>query len=294
MVCHVSALTSSWPSSCRFGHLDSQFRKGCSSKGLIEEVSEISKVFIATPCFGGLVTQSYMQSVIALMQHQVQPPLNLTLALLGNDALITRSRNTLVSTFLNDSDATHLLFIDADISFAPEQVTRLLAADKDVVGAMYPIKALDWEHAAQRLPHSRETGEEAALHYVGTPLDDPHARWDGDFVTASYVGTGMMMIRRRVFDLMVDVYPHLQYSAIHSYPRVERTPSTQYALFDCLIDEASGVYLSEDYAFCQRWRAMGGDIWLDTAARLTHTGSYGFTGNPASRYAAINPLKASA
>lgn len=226
-----------------------------------------------------------MQSVISLMQHQAEPPLKLTLALLGNDALITRSRNTLVSTFLNDTDATHLLFVDADISFAPEQVTRLLAADKDVVGAMYPIKTLDWDHAARR-GDGRETNEEAALHYVGTPLDDGQARWDGDFVTASYAGTGMLLIRRRVLELMTGVYPQLQYNAIHSYPWVKRTPATQYALFDCLIDAATGLYLSEDYAFCQRWRAMGGEVWLDTAARLTHTGPYGFAGNPAPRYAA--------
>ena len=249
-------------------------------------MSDVYNVFIATPCFGGLVTQAYMQSVISLMQYQAQPPLKMTLALLGNDALITRSRNTLVSTFLNDTNATHLLFVDADISFAPEQVTRLLAADKDVIGAMYPIKTLDWDHAAQRRPDSLETGEEAAMHYVGTPLEEAKARWDGDFVTASYVGTGMMLIRRRVLALMIDAYPHLQYNAIHSYPRVQRTPATQYALFDCLIDETTGLYLSEDYAFCQRWRAMGGDIWLDTAARLTHTGAYGFAGNPATRYAA--------
>ena len=234
-----------------------------------------------------------MQSVISLMQYQAQPPLNMTLALLGNDALITRSRNTLVSTFLNDTDATHLLFIDADISFAPEQVMRLLAAGKDVVGAMYPIKALDWEDAARRQALGRETGEAAALHYVGTPLDEGEARWDGDFVTASYVGTGMMLIRRRVFEAMIGVYPHLQYKAIHAYPRAQRTPSTQFALFDCLIDEDTGLYLSEDYAFCQRWRAMGGDIWLDTAARLTHTGPHGFIGNPAPRYEALKAAKAS-
>ncbi len=256
-------------------------------------MSEVSKIFIATPCFGGLVTQSYMQSVISLMQHQAKPPLNMTLALLGNDALITRSRNTLVSTFLNDTDATHLLFIDADISFVPEQVTRLLAAGKDVVGAMYPIKALDWDHAAQNVSRGRETSEESALHYVGTPLDENQARWDGDFVTASYVGTGMMLIRRRVFEAMIGIYTQLQYKAIHAYPRVERTPSTQYALFDCMIDEQTGVYLSEDYAFCQRWRAMGGDIWLDTSARLTHTGPHGFVGNPAPRYERPSVAKAS-
>lgn len=257
-------------------------------------MTETTNIFVATPCFGGMVTQAYMQSVIALMQHQATPPLNLTLALLGNDALITRSRNTLVSTFLNTTSATHLLFIDADISFTPEQVCRLLDAGKDVVGAMYPIKTLDWELATLRPANSLESDEEAALHYVGTPLEDGDARWEGDFVTASYSGTGMLLIRRGVVETMIAAYPDLQYRAIHSYPRQKRTPDTQFALFECLIEPEHGLYLSEDYAFCHRWRALGGEIWLDTAARLTHTGPYAFAGNPAPRYEAMHPWRKSA
>ena len=71
-------------------------------------------VFIATPCFGGLVSQHYMQSVVRLIQFASQANFDAALALLGHDSLITRSRNTLVSQFLNTPKATHLLFIDAD------------------------------------------------------------------------------------------------------------------------------------------------------------------------------------
>jgi len=248
-------------------------------------MSEKPFVFIATPCFGGLVTQTYMQSIISLIQHAADGSMQLTLAMLGNDALITRSRNTLVSTFLNDSNATHILFIDADISFEPTQITRLLDADKDIVAGMYPLKALDWDMAAQRQNKVDETPEESALHYVGTPLSDLEAERDGDFITAAYAGTGMLLIKRTVIEQMIAAYPHLQYASIHAYPRTKRTPSTQYALFECLIEEDSGLYLSEDYAFCHRWRAIGGKIWLDTVGRLTHTGSYNFPGNPMARYA---------
>ncbi len=257
-------------------------------------MSDSISVFLATPCFGGQVGQGYMQSVISLMQHTANYPVTMTLALLGNDALITRSRNTLVSTFLNDSSATHLLFIDADISFEASDVIRLLAADKDVVAGMYPIKALDWEMAAQRSPLSRETEEEAALNYVGTPLPGAEAEWDGDFVTASYAGTGLILIKRQVIEKMIAAYPHLQYGAIHSYPRTNRTPGTQYALFECMIESKTGLYLSEDYAFCHRWRDIGGKIWLDTAGRLTHTGPHNFPGNPNARYEFVRPAKAAA
>lgn len=239
-------------------------------------------VFIATPCYGGMVFKDYMQSIIAAMHEAARYGVQLTLALLGNDALITRSRNSLVSSFLNESRATHLLFIDADISFEPEQLIRLLRADKDVVAGMYPIKDYDWErHGTQG-----ETVSEAGMHYVGTPLPATEAEWDGDFVTAVYAGTGMLMVKRAAIERMIAAYPRLRYSGIHAFPRPKKSAATQYALFECLIEEDTGLYLSEDYAFCHRWREIGGKVWLDTAGRLTHTGSHRFAGNPAPRHAA--------
>src|ERR1700678_2439150 len=59
-------------------------------------MTERPHVFIATPCYGGLVTQGYMQSVIALMTQAAPNGVELSLGLLGHDALITRSRNTLL------------------------------------------------------------------------------------------------------------------------------------------------------------------------------------------------------
>ncbi|MDV6331162.1 hypothetical protein [Asticcacaulis sp. 201] len=248
-------------------------------------MSEIRSVFIATPCFGGLVTQGFMQSVLALMQYVGPHNIQLTLALLGNDALITRSRNSLVSSFLNATECSHLLFIDADITFEPEQLIRMLKANKDVVGGIYPLKTLDWERVARA--ETTEAPEEQALHYVGNPADN--AKWDGDFATADYAGTGFLLIRREVIVSMIAAYPTLRYSHIHAYPRVKSTPDSQYALFECMIDPESGLYLSEDFAFCQRWRDIGGEIWLDTVGKLTHVGSHNFVGNPSARF--VPPLR---
>ncbi|MDE1996554.1 MAG: hypothetical protein KGI75_28905 [Rhizobiaceae bacterium] len=250
-------------------------------------MNENCVVFIATPCFGGMVAKDYMQSIVSLMHASAQRGVQLTLALLGNDALITRSRNTLVSHFLNDTAATHMLFIDADISFEPEQVMRLLDVDKDVVAAMYPIKDYDWNSVAKATLQNSETLSEAALHYVGTPLPDPIAEWDGDFVTAIYAGTGMLLIKRAVIEKMISAYPDLRYGAIHAYPVTKSTPATQYALFESLIEEETGIYLSEDFAFCHRWRALGGEIWLDTGSKLNHTGAHCFVGNTRPRYEAL-------
>jgi hypothetical protein len=65
--------------------------------------------------------------------------------------------------------------------------------------------------------------------------------------------------------------------------------SNLYALFDCIIEPETGAYLSEDYAFCLRWRKIGGEIWLDTASRLTHTGPYEFVGHHAARFHELRP-----
>ena len=81
------------------------------------------------------------------MQVAGQEGFDLSHALLGHDALITRCRNTLLGGFM-ESPASHLLFVDSDIEFTPAQVVRLLRAGKDCVAAMYPIKSLNWGHVA--------------------------------------------------------------------------------------------------------------------------------------------------
>src|ERR1700710_732701 len=83
-------------------------------------------VFVATPCYGGLVGQNYMQSIIRLRLQAGPAGFDVTLGLLGHDSLITRSRNTLVSQFLDVPNATHLMFIDAYIGFDPGQMCGML------------------------------------------------------------------------------------------------------------------------------------------------------------------------
>ncbi len=126
-------------------------------------------VFIATPCFGGLVSQHYMQSILGLMQFAGPAGFDAALALLGHDSLITRSRNTLVTQFLHTPAATHLLFIDADISFEAEQVFRMLDFNQDFVAGIYPLKVIDWSRAAiRRAAMTEESFQSAPLLYVGT------------------------------------------------------------------------------------------------------------------------------
>lgn len=245
---------------------------------------------VATPCFGGMVTQRYMQSAIGLLQLGTASGLAISLELLGGDSLITRSRNTLVSKFLDKPGTTHLLFVDADIGFDPQQVGRMLMFDVDVVAGMYPLKLHDWSPAALTRAREGEAVETAPLRYVGVPCEGDSFRQRDGFVTGLFAGTGFMLIKRRALEAMASAYPETRYTATHA----DATPSgsaNQYALFDSMIESETGHYLSEDYTFCRRWRDIGGEIWLDTQGTLLHIGPYEFAGQPDLRFTASREHK---
>ena len=241
-------------------------------------------IFLATPCYGGVVGQGYMQSVCALMAAAPSAGVDLTLALLGQDALITRCRNTLVGHFVANPAATHILFVDADISFEPDHVFRLLRSDKPVVAGLYPLKAYYWDSACDARLAAGEAKKTAGLHYVGELKQPSEIVRDGDFATAVSAGTGFMLIARETIRQMSEAYPETRYRRIDAYPQDDRMPNEAFALFDCMIDPDSGVYMSEDFTFCRRWQRLGGEVWLDTRSGLTHTGPSDFQGVPSRRF----------
>src|ERR1700752_2069553 len=129
-------------------------------------MSDKMQLVVATPCFGGQVSSIYASSIFAL-QRAVHGMSNLGLKVLlrDGDGLITRARANLVAMFLDDPDATHFLFIDADIGFKPEQVFRLIECGADVVAGCYPIKRVNWEKAKRGIAADRPNLPAASLDY---------------------------------------------------------------------------------------------------------------------------------
>ena len=241
-------------------------------------------IVVGTPCFGGLVTQDYTMSLLNLQAAAPKLGFDVAVLMLGNDALITRGRSAIVGKFLDNPSTTHLLFVDADITFTPEHVARLLAFDKDFVAGLYPAKVIDWNQLAQRYGKTGETLDEAGLIYVGDVCKGTALKQENGFATGTYAGTGFQLIKRGVFERMIAAHPELKYTSLHAFPRPSAPGQNLYALFDCMIDPDTGAYLSEDYAFCRRWRALGGEIWLDLQSKLTHTGPHSFHGNAAAHF----------
>jgi len=243
---------------------------------------------VATPCFGGQVSSIYAGAIFRLQRalHDMTG-VRLTVHLRDGDALITRARANLVALFLDDPTATHLLFIDADIGFTPEQVFRLIECGADVVAGVYPIKRVNWDKARRAIEAGREEVAASALDYVLELADPDRVAVVNGFTRVRYAGTGFLMIRRHVLERMCahPDYAPLQFFREHSHDALSGS-ANRFALFECMIDRESGTYLSEDFAFCKRWTDIGGEIWADLESRLDHVGPSVFHGAVATQFAA--------
>jgi hypothetical protein len=251
-------------------------------------MNEQFHLVVATPCFGGQVSSIYASSIFKLQRAlRAKSNVDLKVHLRDGDALITRARANLVTLFLDDPAATHLLFVDADIGFAPEQVFRLIESGADVVAGVYPIKRINWEKARRALEAKRPNVPAASLDYVLEINDPDHVTVVRGFTRVRYAGTGFLMIRRHVLEKMCahPNYAALQFFREHSLDALAGSPN-RFALFECMIDPESGTYLSEDFAFCKRWTDIGGEIWADLQSRLDHVGPSVFRGEISSQFAA--------
>ena len=253
----------------------------------LDEVRK-NKFFIATPCYGGQLTEPYFRSVIKLMTFFNQHRIPLAFGTIANESLVTRARNVLVAYFLN-SDYTHLVFVDADIEFQVEDLLKLYVHDKDIAVGAYPKKGVNWSHIKEGIlmdPSRQHTnqqigalGSDYAINFKFQNRETKTVAVENGLIKLHDAGTGFMMIKRETILKMIEKYPELKYNNDVQMGGVDLKDNF-YALFDTMIDPIDRRYLSEDYTFCRRWQAMDGDIWLDPSISLNHYGSFCFQGNP--------------
>lgn len=240
------------------------------------------KLFVATPMYGGQNNGLYMKACLDLQGLCMQYGIEIRFSFLFNESLITRARNYLVDEFLR-SKSTHLLFIDSDILFDPNDVLALIALDKDVIGAPYPKKSINWKNIGQALIKNptMNVGELENLvgDYVFNPVPGTKQFNVREPLEVMEIGTGYMMVKREVFDKFKEAYPELNYKPDHIGQANFDGSRYIHAFFDTVIDPDSHRYLSEDYMFCQWSRKIGIKIWLCPWMKTTHVGTYGFQGD---------------
>lgn len=211
-----------------------------------------TKVHIAMPCYGGMLTESTFMSFIKWANTARQLGIDWTLETMVNESLISRARNTLTAKFLDMPDATHLFFVDADIGWEPWHLLVLLNRDVDVIGGLYPMKTMP-------------------IKWVVNGFEGAEEGTDG-LQEVSKAGTGFLLMKKHVFEKMKSHPAVKQYkNDIGLDPKFDQHLKTY---FDTAVRQ--NRYYSEDWTFCENWRDMGGRIWVDKRVLLRHSGSYVF------------------
>lgn len=229
-------------------------------------------ILIATPMYGGMCTGEYTRSMLNVSSVLGAANIKHSAAFVYNDSLITSARNKLATLFLK-TDSTHLLFIDADVAFEAKDIVSMVVANKPIIAGIYPKKRLNWARVemavkagvpADQLEHHtgdlviRLTDDEMEREVKVT---DPVEVWGA--------GTGFMLIQRSVFESLYDKVDHYQDedgSPLHEYFFLKKDPKLN-------------KQLTEDYAFCQLCRENGIKVYAAPWVRLSHTGTYTFTGS---------------
>jgi hypothetical protein len=244
------------------------------------------RIFIATPCYGGQLTEAYFRSTIRLLTFCNQHQIPVAFGTIANESLVTRARNVLVAYFLQ-SNFTRLMFIDADIEYQVEDVIKLIAHNKDVAVGAYPKKGVNWQRIRDSVKQTDQPlddkaiasfGSDYAINFKFLNREQKQIAIENGLIRLHDGATGFMMIKREVIDKMIEKYPELKYNNDLNTPP-ELNPHF-YAFFDTMIDPKDKRYLSEDYTFSRRWQDIGGEIWLDPSISLNHYGSFNFQGNP--------------
>lgn len=154
---------------------------------------------------------------------------------------------------------THLLFVDSDMAFPGELVLDMLNFDEPVVGGIYRKKSIEPEWAA-------------------SGLSEVNTR--GHFLEVEGLGAGALLIRRDVVTTMLEKIPGLSDDRENSAAGFARDAGLTRIIraFD-LMDDMKGGVVSEDLAFCRRWRAIGGKVWGAAHHNIQHLGTYSFDGS---------------
>jgi len=238
--------------------------------------------FFIVPSAEGKVFCNCVKSLIQLVDTLCGYGVRADFHVFNGLSLITRARNESAVSFLRDDRFTHLFWIDADVGFSPEQALRLLLADRDVVAAPYPLKrkadvapgTLDGLSRDQRLAAQTRFPVNSTLP-DGSQL--PLTPDEDGFLEVCEAPTGFMCIKRAVLFKMIEAYPHLRY--VPDGPSDPEAARLSYLFFDTMVEPETNRYLSEDYAFCRRWRDIGGKVYIDTSARLSHVGQHLYQGD---------------
>jgi hypothetical protein len=243
-------------------------------------MSKSPAIFVATPMYGGMCIGNYASALMQLPMIISRAGMRMYYTYMMNESLITRARNRIAYDFLA-TDATHLMFIDADIGFNPNDIVEMVKRDVDICCGLYPKKEISWGRVTQAVQMGvppQELKDHTGTFVVNLVNNERIEVKVNELMEITNGGTGFMLIKREVFEALADKVPEYTNDMYLSTDVVE-TPNMIKEFFATSIDpEANNRLLSEDYHFCKLARKHGFKVHAAPWVELSHTGTYVFSG----------------
>ena len=175
---------------------------------------------------------------------------------------LPRARNELVARFLA-SGFSDLVLIDDDMGWKANDVLRLVASEQPVIAAV-----------GRKKVDKPNSDPDVWCVYIAPGPDGALVQDPAGMVEVSYVGTGLIKISRTVFEEMIGAHPEWKRPGMPDMSAEVRENYYQFFRFD----PDDHYEMGEDFCFCQRWRALGGRVWIDPSITLSHVGEKAYTG----------------
>jgi hypothetical protein len=237
------------------------------------------KLVIATPAYGQVFYAPYVESVLKLVKAMHERKWNFAFRTVAYSE-ITESRNFLLTTWIDNTDGSHILFVDADMGFDPQLIIDRVAFDKPVVGAVYPKRNIELNRVARLAQSGISPGDAVARaqEFVLRSLPSKRKRQIVDgFMEVEGCGAGILLIQRSCIEALLRADPALSDNKITKSNPLMRDLNRIIRAFDIL--DVHGMRLSEDLSFCYRLRSLcGGKIWASINHETVHLGLKEFRG----------------
>lgn len=204
------------------------------------------KVLIGTPAHDGRLDVWYCNSLVNTIKLSMVHGVEIIPVYMSYDSLVQRARNDLVRLALEEN-FDDLIFIDSDEEWNPEWIFTLLNYDVDVVGVPVIKKSDTPAFNVKSLPD-------------GMRFDK------NNLMEVEAVGTGFLRISKNALEQIWDDSP--EYMNENRKCRM---------VFDIQIID--GDLVSEDNIFCQKWRNLGGKVYIDPSMTCNHIGAKKYSGN---------------
>lgn len=182
---------------------------------------------------------------------------------------IVQARNYFASRVLEQTDITHLFFLDSDMGVSTSVLAKMIGFNEPIVGVAYAKRKLDLVQLIKDAKDNQLAADiqiSKAMQYNVRLRRGDVLRWRGDFADVYGVGLGVTLIKAEVFHRLAPMVERSRKSSLNG--------ATVFGFFDIIGD------LTEDYSFCQRWiDQCGGRVWALSTPDVLHFGTYGHWGN---------------